>query len=109
MNHRVLSEEQIKQAKELKEQGKSKRQIAFILGVAQTTVWDNIFNTKKRVRVYKKYIKPEVIKVPCSRCEILMSKQIKGNFVPLNYRIGDICTKCYFEEIGIDYLDLLNL
>jgi len=109
MNHRVLSEEQIKQAKELKEQGKSKRQIAFILGVAQTTVWDNIFNTKKRVRVYKKYLKPVEKRKPCAKCEILMSKQIKGNFVPLNYQVGDICSGCYLDEMNINYVDLLKL
>lgn len=41
MNNRVLTDEKIQEAKKLKEEGKSKRQISAILGIAQTTVWDN--------------------------------------------------------------------
>lgn len=105
---KILTPEQIQEATQLKEQGKSKRQISYILGIPQTTVWDNIFNTKKRVRTYSVYIRRPVTKQPCSRCEILMTRDIKGNFIPRNYKVGDICIACYLEEKGIDYLDLLN-
>lgn len=107
MNHRVLNEDQIKEAQKLKEEGKSKREISIILGIAQTTIWDNVFNNKPRVRMYSVYNKPVETRIPCERCEIMTVDYIDSAFIPHNYRVAGMCIKCYLEIKGIPYLDLI--
>lgn len=43
MRARLLTQEQIQQARELREQGLSKRELAREFGVSSTTIWDNVF------------------------------------------------------------------
>lgn len=43
---RVLTLEQIEEAKALKDDGYTKRQLATLYGVGQTTIWDNVFYFK---------------------------------------------------------------
>lgn len=48
--YRKLSQEQITEAKQLHEQGYTKRQLAEMYEVSQTTIWDNIFRKVKPKR-----------------------------------------------------------
>lgn len=51
---RVLTEQQIQEAKTLKLSGYTKRQLADRFKVGQTTIWDNVFYYKgKKVRHYE--------------------------------------------------------
>lgn len=98
MRSRVLSKEQIKEAKRLKRNGKSKRELAFMFGVGQTTIWDNVFNTKPRIKraIYiRKDDRPS-----CERCEIKLTTKIDG-YIPLNFKVGKLCLGCYFDIKGL--------
>lgn len=109
MRRKILTKLEIREARELRKQGKTKRELAIIFGVGQTTIWDNIYRTRKpeRIYVYKKTIK--VKKIPCESCEILLTRDIKGRFIPHNYKIGNKCITCYLKEKGLKYSDLLNV
>jgi hypothetical protein len=104
---KTLTLEEIENAKKLKEEGKSKREISFILKIPQTTIWDNVFNNKPRIREYKPYNKPIETRIPCERCEIMTVDYINSAFIPHNYRVAGMCIKCYLEIKGIPYLDLI--
>ncbi len=45
---KILSPEEIAEAKALKEKGMTKRQLARYFEVGSTTIWDNVFGTRKR-------------------------------------------------------------
>ena len=45
---RVLEPYQLQEARELKERGYSKREIAKRYGVGGTTIWENVFATKQK-------------------------------------------------------------
>lgn len=106
---KILTKREIQEAKELRKQGKTKRELAIIFGVGQTTIWDNIYRTKKphRVYIYRKTVK--IKKIPCEKCEILLTRNIKGRYIPHNYQIGNKCITCHLRELGLKYSDLLNL
>lgn len=104
---KVLSPEQIAEAKILHREGYSKRRLAKYFGVSPTAIWDNIFTEKKRVRIYvwqPKFRQGQ----RCSRCEIFLTREIKyPSHIPPNYQITDKCIGCYLEEKGLKYKDLL--
>jgi transcriptional regulator with XRE-family HTH domain len=51
MRCRALTLEQLEEAKNLRQQGLTKRELAEYFGVGQTTIWENVFSQKKRIRV----------------------------------------------------------
>ena len=109
---RILTDEQIKEAKELRRKhGYSKRQLAVIFKVPPTVIWENVFRTKKKVKNIKALL--ENIRrtcIPCRVCEICLTKvAIDSRTIPLNYQIGDICVTCYMREKGINFMDLYEL
>lgn len=67
--HKILSPFEIEEAKELRKLGFTKRQLAERYEVGETTIWENIFNTKKRERKpqVKKFI-PRFRKIPSVIC-----------------------------------------
>lgn len=49
--HRVLTDEQILEAKTLREQlGYTKRQLAETFGVGSTTIWNNLYGRKRKTK-----------------------------------------------------------
>lgn len=105
---KILSQEQIDEAKQLRKQGKTKRQLAILYEVGQTTIWENVFSNRKRVRIYKYNNKPKVKKDFCARCELAITREIKESYIPFNFKIGDRCISCYLEERGFSFIDISN-
>lgn len=103
---KILSPEQIEEAKQLRKQGKTKRQLALIYEVGETTIWENVFSNRKRVRIYRYNNKPKTPKEFCTRCELVITRDIKGSYVPFNFKIGDRCISCYLEERGFNFIDV---
>lgn len=105
---KALSLEQIKQAKELRREGYSKRRLARMFSVSPTAIWDNVFAKTKRVRIYIRKEHYTRTGAQCRRCEIFLTREIKTPWnIPLNYQILDKCIGCYLEERGLKYRDLL--
>lgn len=105
MRSRVLSQEQIKEAIRLKNGGKSKRELAIYFGVGQTTIWDNVFSRKprkKRVLYIKNDTRPM-----CEGCEIKLTTEING-YIPLNFKVGNLCIGCYFDLHGLKLSDIFD-
>jgi hypothetical protein len=113
MNHRVLTQEQIDEAKRLKEvKGFSKRKLAATFEVGPTTIYENVFTTKKRDRreylklYFRNHKRIKKICNPCARCHICLTREITSNNIPHGFQIGDICITCYLRPFGIRLLDL---
>lgn len=105
---RALTPEQIKTAKELKQDGYSKRNLARKFKVSPTTIWENVFAKTKRIRIYIRKEHYTRSGAQCKRCEIFLTREIKTPLhIPLNYQILDRCIGCYLEERGLKYKDLL--
>jgi len=49
--YRKLSDEQIKEAKELRNKGYTKNQLAEMYEVSPTTIWDNVFRKTKQIKI----------------------------------------------------------
>lgn len=104
---RVLTQEQIEEAKKLRLSGKTKRELAKIFDVGETTIWENVFSNKKRFRIFYYLKKQPDTRPQCSKCEIKLTRVLKyPSYIPLNYAIEDKCITCYLEEIGKTYKDL---
>jgi len=104
---KALTDEQLEIARSLKAEGKTNREIAKLFEVGKTTIWENIYATKKRVRIFKVYIqKPP--KEHCRVCEIAITRELKGNYIPMNFKIGQTCISCYLESRGQSYKDLIT-
>lgn len=99
MKRPILTQQQIDHAKKLKEQGKTKRELASIFNVGATTIWENVF----RQKVYYPSYQPR-----CLECEIVLTREIPGTFIPLNFKIGKICIGCYLKQKGIKYIELIE-
>lgn len=104
---RVMDSDQIKEARILKKDGYSMRSIGRLLGLARSTVWDNVFRNKKKVTVH--FTLEHLSK--CEICEIYMTPEIdiKTRFIPMNYKINDTCLACYLKQKGVHYADVMSL
>lgn len=105
---KVLTPEQILLGKSLKKEGKTKRELAQMFEVGQTTIWENIFASGKRIRITKSIKRPRPIRIHCKRCDICLTREVKDNYVPLNFQIGEKCVSCYLEERGFEYIDIIQ-
>jgi Helix-turn-helix domain of resolvase len=110
---RALTPQQIEYAKELHKKGYTKKQLAILFEVGQTTIWENVYSQRRRIRnrriYFRKYVqKPKPICIPCAKCEICLTDEFEDNLPPLNYRVGDICVVCYLREQERNYMDLLK-
>lgn len=94
---KVLTPEKLEHAKFLKEQGKTKRELAFIFQVGETTIWENL---------YRKKIYIDLSRPICSNCEIFLTKIINYHHIPINFQIGNKCITCFLEGIGLNYKDI---
>ena len=103
---RILTTEQIEEGKELRKIGYTKAQLAQLFGIGKTTVWENIFSTAPRVRIYHKRILRKQICIPCPRCEVCMTQIIKENYIPTNLQVGDTCLSCYMKKMKIEFIEL---
>jgi len=54
MKPRILSQKEIDKAKELKQEGLTKRQLALIFEVSSTTIWYCVYAKEKRVQSKRK-------------------------------------------------------
>ena len=101
MRIRVLTQENIERAKQLKDSGATKRELAEIFGVGQSTIWDNVF---RRVRI------ESTILEQCSVCEIRLKQEVTIEDgikkLPFNYKLGDKCLHCVLQLKGLDWKDL---
>lgn len=111
----VLTKDEIDEARRMKEdQGKSNREIARHFHVGKTTIWDNIFATERRIRVYEKKVIDN--RTPCPRCGIKLTRDVKIFHprpmyiyqIPMGFRIGDICLGCFLASKGLTVVDLSN-
>jgi hypothetical protein len=103
----ILSKEQIEEAKFLREQGKTKRDLAIIFNVGPTTIWENVYAKEKIVRIRIK--RPKIIYEHCKGCEVRLTRFIKDKSIPTNFQMGDHCLVCYLEQRGLRYVDLLKV
>lgn len=102
---RVLTPEQIAEAKQLrKEFGYTKRSLAKYYNVSETAVWQNVYANGKRVIVKTE----NLIKKRCSVCEVSIKKYLVYGKVPINYEIGDMCILCHLRKAGLDYVDVFG-
>ena len=108
-NPRVLTDEQISEGKELRQKGYTKAQLAEMFGVGKTTIWENIFSTTPRVRIFHKRILRRNICIPCPQCEICMTQIITNNVLPINLQIGEICLTCYLKNKGINFYEIYEI
>ena len=96
---RRLTAQQIEEAQQLrKKYGYSKRELARHFEVGSTTIWENIFKTRKVVRVVLTRVC-----IPCERCEICLTREVKNNFIPMNYQVGNLCIICYLRKEKLSF------
>jgi hypothetical protein len=112
MNYsRSLTQAQIEEARELRiKYHWTKRRLAQYFVVGETTMWDNVFRkgSRKKRRSQTWITKPKVC-LPCSKCEICMTKEFYDTQIPVNYQIRDKCVDCYLKSQGLGYIALLNI
>lgn len=110
MKPHILTKEQIDHARTLKEKGYSKREIARLFNVGETTIWENVFATKKRIRIYIK--KEREIKQQCALCEIRLKEEVEildnSYKIPHNFKLGDKCISCVLNERGLEWKAMQN-
>lgn len=103
MNIPALSKEQIEQAKVLREQGKTKRELAIMFKVGATTIWDNVYRIKVTPRVGER----------CTSCEILLEQKAQLSNgqakIPHTFKLGNKCISCILHEKGLKWEDLQNM
>jgi hypothetical protein len=105
MRSRVLSFDQIREAKRLRKSGKSKRELALYFNVGQTTIWDNVFNSKprkKRIIIERYDSRP-----CCERCGIKLTRKVE-KYIPINFKVGNLCISCFFEVNGLKLKDVFD-
>lgn len=105
---RVLTINQIKEAKQLRKQGYTKKKLAELYGIGETTIWENIFTNRKRVRVFIYSKKTKPIRQVCENCEVYTTKQLNYKNVPINYQMGNKCLACYLERNGLKYKEVFK-
>lgn len=104
---KILTQTQIDEAIYLRQQGKTKRELALLYGVGKTTIWENIFSKVKRKRIHIYIPKKPDTRKTCPICEIKLTREIKyPQYIPLNYEVEDKCITCYLDEKGLKYKDL---
>lgn len=112
MRHKYLTEEQIQEAKDLRQKGMSKRKLARYFKVGSTTIWENVyardFKRQKRFRIYTIPTQPDfTVTGTCKKCTKLMTRDTNGVTVPLNFQVLDTCITCYLRMIGHEYMDVV--
>lgn len=120
MTRKLLTDEQIKEAKALKEKGWSKERLAWKFQVSPTTIFDHVYATKKRS---KKYIQtrtccyfcdqPLENHPRCESCGMLVHDDIsKGEYTEkyvcgcgVNHtaRFGKWCVACAAKKRKINF------
>lgn len=103
--YKILSQEQIDQAKQLRKTGYTKKQLAILFEVGETTIWENVIDPRKRIRdrtiYFKRYVRKKAQRnqcVPCANCEICLTDELENNLPPLNYRVGNQCIQCFIRS-----------
>ena len=103
--NRVLNDEEVKQARRLRKEGKTKRQIAEIMHVSSTTIWNVVFNNKN----YKKKYKDNSPR--CKTCEIITTNKAYNDggirYIPMNFYVREYCLCCYLKRHGVEYRDII--
>lgn len=110
MKPHILTQQQIDYAKLLKSQGKSKRELAKIFNVGETTIWENVFATKERIRIYINKERVECEK--CVICEIKLKEAVEiidnSYKIPHNFKLGNKCIACVLREKGLEWKEMQN-
>jgi len=84
---KILNEQEILEAHRLRnEERLSNRKIAEFFEVGKTTIWDNVYSTKPRLRKKVKYHKY----TRCEHCGILNNPTV----IISNDKIGGLCLGC---------------
>lgn len=97
---------QILYAKRLRMKGKSNREIAKILNLPKTTVWENVYRIKKE----------PISDERCNKCECLIINEVEIEHigaqrykkVPHNFKLGNNCLKCIMKDKDLTRDDLLK-
>jgi len=123
MSQKILTEEQIQEAKALRASDPkkwTKTKLAQRYKVGETTIWENVYATEKRVKPYVKtrtccYFcdKPINSHLRCKTCDILLHDDIiAGEYHEeycgadgINYtaRVENECVKCYSHRNNIEF------
>lgn len=112
MVQRLLTQEQIAEAKQLREKlGLTKRQLADLFNVGASTIWDNVFKGRLQIAEHRKMVRRQILAikrncVPCSVCQICLRKDFVDGRIPLSYQVDDKCIVCYLRQHGLEYMDL---
>lgn len=100
MKTRALTNEQIEEAKKLKELGKTKRELAILFSVGSTTIWDHVY----RIRV------TPLSGPKCVICEIVLRESVEISQgtakIPHNFKLGDKCIACILHDRGIKWEEM---
>lgn len=100
MNVPALTKEQIEQAKRLKEQGKTKRELALIFGVGSTTIWDNVYRAEFIPKTGER----------CVSCTIILEQSVtirdNQSSIPHNFKLGNKCIACILYDRNIKWEDM---
>lgn len=116
MKHRYLTQEEIQEAKQLRQEGMSKRMLAKKYEVGGTTIWEHVFNDNytrpKRIQsityiVHRKHEPSRRDTKRCPRCTKIMTRENNSRTIALNLQIADRCITCYLRSIGLEYVDLI--
>ena len=106
-NTRVLTDKQIEEGKQLRREGYSKADLAKLYGVGKTTIWENIFATQKRTRIYHKRAAKKRQCIKCANCEICLTLDFEENNIPVNLQVGNTCLSCYLDTLDKTILDIV--
>jgi hypothetical protein len=88
---KVLTEKDIAEAKKLKDEHKlSNRTIAQYFEVGKTTIWENVYATRKRIRIQSRRGKFQ----RCTTCGLLFSGKVEN----INNSLGGLCLGCCIKH-----------
>lgn len=117
MQKRLLTDDQIAEGKQLREEGWTKDRLALKYNVAPTTIWQNIYATDKRHKLYTPVSlccyfcdKPLKKHPRCESCSILLHDDIiEGEpnerlrcscGLAHTARVGNLCVNCTLKKMG---------
>ncbi len=103
MRSRVLTQEQINYGKKLRSTGYTKDQIAELFGVGSTTVWENIYASKKDkelIRIRRKSIKIPLITFRNIQIVLKAVQLLKNN----GHTSSEVAERLHLELDDVNFL-----
>lgn len=113
MSHRVLTPEEIEEAKKLKEQeAYSKRKLARRFEVGETTIWENIYRKgtpPKRKRIKKEHFSYRKLKIVIYAIKYLRSKELNSKEVAQELEIPHLDVNFIYSHHPTSHFDTVDI